>query len=170
MNVASSYALLNKKTLLIGADLRKPRIFDDFGVNNSVGLSSLLIGKATIDEATQKTSNEYLDLITSGPIPPNPAELIESDQFNRFIQLAKENFDYVVIDNAPSFMVTDGIIVSKLADLNLFVLRINKSYKEHLKAINNIGDNGMSNKIGLVINDIRSDKYGVYNTYKAAYS
>ena len=170
VNLALILAMAEKKVLLVGADLRKPRLHKVFNVPNSTGLSSYLIKKDDFSKVVMKSQVKNLCVTLSGPIPPNPAELIESDQFNKFIQLAKENFDYVIIDNAPSFMVTDGIIVSKFADLNLFVVRINKSYKDHLKAINNIGENGMSNKIGLVVNDIRSDKYGVYNTYKAAYS
>lgn len=170
VNLALIIAMTDKKVLLVGADMRKPRLHKLFNIPNNSGLSSYLIKKDDFSSVVLKTQVKNLSLVLSGPIPPNPAELIENNQFEKFLHLCRENFDYVILDNAPSFMVTDGILVSKKSDLNLFVLRINKTYKEHLKAINNIANNGMEHKIGLVINDIKSDKYGVYNTYKAAYS
>ena len=132
-------------------------------------MSSYLIHKDEFDKIVIKSELENLSLVLSGPIPPNPAELLESARFEQFLTKAKDRFEYIIIDNAPSFMVTDGILVSKKADLNLFVIRINKSYKDHLKVINSWGNNGMANKIGLVINDIRSDKFGIYNTYQEVY-
>ena len=169
VNLALIIAMNDKKVLLVAGDLRKPRLHKIFNCSNDTGLSSFLIKKDDFNNIIIKSEFKNLNLVMSGPIPPNPAELIENGQFEKFLEQAKERYDYIIIDNAPSFIVTDGILIGKKANLNLFVVRLNKSYKDHLKVINNLGGNGATNKIGIVVNDIKSDKYGVYTTYRDAY-
>lgn len=170
-NLASILAMNDKKTLLIGADLRKPRLHKIFSTSNQLGLSNYLIGQATAEEITHSTQIENLWLIPSGAIPPNPAELLERDSFTKFIEEAKTEYDYIIIDNAPVSMVTDGLITSRSSDLNLFILRYGVSRKDQLKFINDIVQKGGMKNPALVINDIKLDRfsYGYSYSYKYAY-
>jgi capsular exopolysaccharide synthesis family protein len=167
MNVASSYALLKKKTILIGADLRKPRIFDDFGVNNNVGLSTLLIGKASIAEATQKTDNEFLDLITSGPIPPNPSELLSSPEFNDLIEQLKTKYDQIILDTSPIGLVTDARILINMADVVLLIVRQKYTRIPNFTKITKELE-AYHEKCGIIINDIQEKRIG-YGKYSYSY-
>jgi tyrosine-protein kinase Etk/Wzc len=170
-NLASILAMNDKKTLLIGADLRKPRLHKVFETSNKIGLSNFLIGQVSAEEIIRETKVENLWLVPSGPIPPNPAELLERTQLNEFIEQAKTNFDYIIIDNAPVSMVTDGLITSKYSDLNLFILRYAVSRKDQLKFINEIANKGVMKNSALIINDIKLDRfsYGYSYSYKYAY-
>ena len=167
MNIACSNAFLNKKTILIGADLRKPKIFDDFGLNNEVGLSTLLIGKATLKESIQKTEHEYLDLITSGPIPPNPSELLSSNSFHQLIKELKTQYERIVIDTSPIGLVTDARIIIDLADVVLLVVRQKYTTYANLKKINK-ELSYCSEKCGLIVNDIKQKRIG-YGRYGYEY-
>ncbi|MDZ7776200.1 MAG: polysaccharide biosynthesis tyrosine autokinase [Bacteroidales bacterium] len=100
-NLALSYASFGKKTILLGFDMRKPKIYQDFGVNNLKGLSSYITGKDKLEDVIQKTSLENLDLIMAGPVPPNPAEIIASDETGELFKKLKETYDYIIIDTPP---------------------------------------------------------------------
>ena len=127
MNLASIFALSGHKTILIGADLRKPKLELEFKSENKSGLSNYLINKSTLKEVTNKTEIEHLDIIFSGPTPPNPAELLDSSKMKDLIKLLNKTYDYVIIDTPPIGLVTDGVILMKNADINLYVVRHNLS-------------------------------------------
>ena len=167
MNIASSYALLNKKTLLIGADLRKPRIFDDFGVKNNVGLSSLLIGKTSLEEATQKTNYEHLDLITSGPIPPNPSELLSSPEFTQLINTLKSKYERIILDTSPIGLVTDARLLIDISDVVLLIARQKYTRLPNFIKIATELEK-YHDKCGIVINDIQQKTIG-YGKYEYSY-
>ena len=112
------------KTILIGADLRKPKTHEDFNIVNQVGLSSYLINKNSLDEVIIQTKYENLNLITSGPIPPNPIELLNGERMKTAIEKLKDQYDYVIIDTPPCGLVTDSVITMKFSDINLYVVRI----------------------------------------------
>lgn len=168
-NLASILAMNDKKTLLIGADMRKPRLHQLFGLDNSQGLSNYLIGQFGVKEITKQTLIDNLWVIPSGPIPPNPAELLERPRMTALMDWAKKEFDYIILDNAPVSMVTDGLITCRHADLNLFILRYGVSNKDQLKFINEITGKGSMPNAALVINDIKLDGYGYSYSYKYAY-
>lgn len=170
INLASILAMNDKKILLIGADLRKPRIHKVFGTSNQLGLSNYLVGQATAEEITQTTQIENLWLIPSGSIPPNPAELLERDRFKELLEQAKTEYDYIIIDNAPVSMVTDGLITSQASDLNIFILRYGVSRKDQLKFINDIAQKGVMKNPAIVINDIKLERFGYGYSYKYAYA
>src|SRR5690606_27479668 len=162
-NLAAAYALQGKKTVLIGADLRKPKIHLDFKLQNKIGLSNYLIGKATIEAITQTTNFEMLDLIASGPIPPNPSELLSSPEFIQFIHLLKDKYDRIIIDTSPIGLVSDARILIDYTDVMLFVVRQRYTIKSTFeKVINELSVD--KNKLGIVVNDIRFKKsfYGKY--------
>jgi capsular exopolysaccharide synthesis family protein len=163
INLASIIAMNNKKVLLIGADMRKPKIDLLFELENKVGLSTYLIRYNKWQEVVQTTKIKNLYCVTSGPIPPNPAELLENGRLEMFLNAIKGRFDYVIIDNAPISMVTDGIITGKLVDTNLFVLREGFSHREQVNFVNHLAEKGTLENISLVLNDVNTN--GFYKGY-----
>ena len=112
INLASIYALYGKKTVLIGFDLRKPRLYQEFGLSNKLGTTSYLANKASIDEIIQPSGKlPTLDVICAGPVPPNPAELIASDRCAQMFAELKERYDYIIIDTPPLALVTDAFLL-----------------------------------------------------------
>ncbi|MFT6961892.1 MAG: capsular exopolysaccharide synthesis family protein, partial [Flammeovirgaceae bacterium] len=141
MNLAATLAYSGVKTLLIGADLRKPKIFNDFSLQNDVGLSSCLIGEASIEESVKASGFDNLDIILSGPVPPNPVELIENSRMAVMMEKFKETYDYIIIDTAPLGLVSDFFAVKKYSDINLLVVRHRKSKKKALAYIDSLYKN-----------------------------
>lgn len=165
LNLASIIAMDSKKVLLIGCDLRKPRLHNIFNVDNKSGLSTYLIGQDNIKSIILPTDQENLFFVNSGPIPPNPAELLGNGEFEKFIAEAKQQFDYIVMDNAPVSLVTDGILSGKHADANLFVLRQDFSNKNQIKFINQLSEKESLHQIGLILNDAVYKGYGYSSSY-----
>jgi capsular exopolysaccharide synthesis family protein len=123
INLASIYALSNKKTILVGLDLRKPRIFGDFKIDNVTGVVNYLIGQKSLDEVIQQTHIPYLDVISSGPIPPNPSELLMGESMEEMINELKLRYDYIILDTPPVGLVSDALELAKFCDAPLYVTR-----------------------------------------------
>ena len=171
INVASIYALYGKKTVLLGFDLRKPKLFKEFGLNNNIGLSSFLSNKEPFDSIIQSTTAiPSLDVITSGPIPPNPAELIASEKCDELFKLLRERYEYIIIDTPPVGLVTDAFLLMRHSDVNLFIVRQGVTNKNIFGTI--IKDMEARNlKMSIVINGIQTSKgYGYsYGKYRYGY-
>lgn len=165
INLATILAMNNKKVLIIGADMRKPRLHKIFDFPNENGLSTYLIGTDTINQVIFPTKVENLYFLPSGPIPPNPAEILSKPEMKILIDEAKSRFDFIVIDNAPTALVTDGHIVSQLSELNIFILRYGVSHKSQLEIINNYIDKKTIDNASLLVNDIKSNSFG-HSYYK----
>lgn len=167
MNLSSILASTNNKTVLIGADMRKPKIFDDFELNNDTGLSSYLIGVSTLKEVTQKTSDENLDIIISGPIPPNPAELLEKKIMTDLLIELKKTYKYIIIDTPPIGLVTDGQILMNKSDINLLMVRQGYTTKQMVANINEITQKNNIKNLNIILNDVKSynSKYGYQYGY-----
>ncbi len=138
INLSSIIAASGKKTVLLGLDLRKPKIVGDFNISNDKGISSFLIGTETIDQITQKSVVENLDIIPSGPIPPNPSELIMNKKMDELIELLKKQYDTIIIDSPPIGLVTDALLLNKYADSLIFVVRQNVTKKDHLSSVDKL--------------------------------
>ena len=160
LNLATILAMNNKKVLVIGADMRKPKLHNVFNLGNEHGLSTYLIGYDTIEQSIFPTKIKNLSLMPSGPIPPNPAEILGKQEMKTLIEKVRESFDYIIIDNAPVSLVTDGIIMSQLSDLNVFILRYGVSHKHQLGMINNYADKQMISHMAIVVNGIKSNAFG----------
>ena len=161
MNLASIFALSNHKTILIGGDLRKPKLHNSFKVNKNQGLSNYLINKSNLEDIINKTNIKTLDVIASGPIPPNPAELLDSPKMNELLTILNEKYDYVIIDTPPIGLVTDGVILMQYADANLYIVRHNYSKIKSLSVVNNIFKNKNISNLNIVINDYtQNEGYG----------
>ncbi|WP_340063737.1 GumC family protein [Ascidiimonas aurantiaca] len=155
INIASVFALSNKKTVLVGLDLRKPRIFDDFKIVNSKGVVNYLIGEQALDNIVQHTRFDNLDVITSGPVPPNPSELLISERMTTFINELKDNYEYIILDTPPLGLVSDALGISMFADASLYVVRQGKTRKGMLQVINDKYRKGEVKNISFVLNDYR---------------
>ena len=165
MNLASVYSLTGKKTILIGCDMRKPKIFEDFGVKNDIGLSTFLSGQE--DDYTKiikKTPYDNLDLILSGPIPPNPSELLFSGNFEKMITELKKTYDVVILDTPPVGLVSETLDLLTLVDFTLFVFRQNYSEKSFIDAVNGLKEQKGIKNIYAIFNGLDSSKvsYGGY--------
>ena len=114
INIAAIIATLGKKVLLIGLDLRKPRINKVFEFDKSPGMSTYLSGNCRYDEIIKKTQVENLFYAPSGPVPPNPAELIDTDLMKEFMERAQKEYNYIIIDTPPVAIVTDALIALQL--------------------------------------------------------
>ncbi len=171
MNLSSVLAIGGYRTLLIGVDLRKPKIFQDFKLDNSFGLTNYLIGKATKESIIQKSELPNLDIITAGPTPPNPSELIMSNAFYQLLEDYKMEYDYIILDTPPIGLVADGMDIMKHAEIILYVARQNISQKNYLNLINELYVTEKDKSIGMIFNDVNfATVYGYgYGAYGYGY-
>lgn len=161
MNIATIFALSEKKTIIIGMDLRKPKIFEDFEIENKVGVVNYLIGQKNIHEIVQKSHIPYLDIITSGPIPPNPSELILGNAMKELIQTLKTQYDYIILDTPPVGLVTDALELDQFCDAALYVVRQNYTKKDMITVLNNRNQRGELNNLSVILNGFENKaKYG----------
>lgn len=169
INLASVFALSGKKTLIVGADMRKPKIFADFNLDNSIGLSNYLAGLATLEEITRTTDYPNLNLISGGPVPPNPSELILSDRMSDFLSKVKAKYDFIFIDSPPLALVTDAFVLSGMVDHTLFIVRQNYTPKPLLRTIDDFYKDDKIKNISLVLNDIYKSGPGYGYGYSYGY-
>jgi len=127
VNLAGTLALIDKKVILIAADLRKSKLHKVFGSDNKVGLSSYLIGQKTLEEVIIHDDVHGIDFIPSGPVPPNPSELLHTESMKKLLEILAPQYDYVLVDTAPVGLVSDAIPLIRQSDVNLFVIRSGKS-------------------------------------------
>ncbi|MEN2281242.1 polysaccharide biosynthesis tyrosine autokinase [Algoriphagus sp. SE2] len=139
MNLASVYSLTGKKTILVGCDMRKPKIFDDFGLKNDVGLSTVLSNQVDDwKDGVQHSQFDNLDIMVSGPIPPNPAELLSGHQFENLVNELKKVYDVIILDTPPIGLVSETIELLNFVDLTLFVFRQDYSQRIFIDALNGL--------------------------------
>ncbi|MCQ2959309.1 MAG: polysaccharide biosynthesis tyrosine autokinase [Bacteroidales bacterium] len=155
LNVAAILSLLNKRVLIIGLDLRKPRLAEMLNTSNKIGVTSHLIGRDTLDDIIINTEVPNLDAIVAGPIPPNPAELIESKEFEEFIDNCKaRGYDYIILDTPPIGLVADTIAISKYADCNIFVMRQNYTTTDSITLANSLVKEQQMTNLCILLNDV----------------
>jgi len=154
-NIAAIISMSNKRTLIVGIDLHKPQTHSYFDIANTKGLSNYLIHDATFDEIVIPTHIPKLYVTPAGPIPPNPAELIETDRMKKFFSEAKNHFDVIILDTPPVALVTDAIIISRHIDAMIFVIRLNYSDKHAIKFINDLYEQKKLTNVSILVNDIR---------------
>ncbi len=167
INLASVYSLLGKKTVLIGFDLRKPKIFGDFNIDNESGVSTYLIGKDKLQDIIKPTQYENLYIIPAGPVPPNPSELTALPKTEELLNSLRKQFDCIIIDSSPIGLVSDTYHIASMADLCLLIVRYDKTLKDVLeKTLNEIKVSDIKS-ISLVINDLPFDgkHYGYGGKY-----
>lgn len=154
-NLAISLALMGKKVVLLEMDLRKPKLSEQFNLSRNTGISNYLIGKIPEAELIRNTGIENLSLIPSGPIPPNPSELISNGKLNELLKYLDSNFDYILIDTAPISPVTDAFILSPIADVSLFVVRYEYTPKMFIQKLEEQNKKGTLKNPAIVYNGIK---------------
>lgn len=169
INLASVLAMSGKPTLIVGADMRRPKIFSDFELQNTVGLSSYLAGLSNFDTVIQKTAFPNLDLVSGGPVPPNPSELLLTQSMSAFIAEAKAKYHYIIVDTPPLAIVTDAFVLAAFADHTVFLVRQNYTPKELLKTAEDFFASGKLKNISIVLNDIYKSGPGYGYGYNYGY-
>lgn len=164
-NLAVSFALSNKRTLILDCDLRKPRIHKAFKIKNRPGMVDYFFGKADYESIFQKTSLKNITILSAGAIPPNPSEIINSNQFKTFLLRLREEFDYIIIDSPPVMAVSDSEILSQLVDASILVANSGETEIDWVDRTTSLLDNNTF--IGIVVN--RFNYKHSYNTYYKHY-
>lgn len=161
-NISIAMAQSGLKTVIIDADLRRPRVHKAFDLENNHGLSSILADGMDLDDAVQKTNVENLDILTSGPIPPNPSELLHTEDFKALCKALGKKYDRVIFDSPPMGAVSDPIILSHMVDGTLLVLMFGKTRRELLRrSIEQLVTVGAP-FLGCVLNNIDVGRGGYY--------
>lgn len=169
-NLSSVISMSGKKTIIVGFDLRKPKI--NKSIDSDEGVSSWLMGDHDLDNVIKSTNYKNLYVIPSGQVPQNPSELVGSDKTEILIKLLKERFDYIVIDSSPVGTVSDSFHLAELADITILMVRKNVTLKNLLENTAKELIAANSKMLGIVVNDLGSEykryryggKYGYYNT------
>ena len=162
VNLASVMAIADKKVLIVDFDLHKPRLAKAMERENLIGVSNFLIGEKSIKEIIQRTEIPTLDVITSGPVPPNASELILSDELKEVFDYAEKHYDFVFLDTPPISLITDGLILMRHVDVKLFVLNSKSTSRTGIDYLERlIEDNGISGAT-LVLNEEELSKINYY--------
>lgn len=171
MNLASVFSLSGKKTILVGYDLRKPKLHKVFHVDGTKGITSYLIGRNSYEEIIQHTEFENLDVLVSGPVPPNPSELVDSDKNRDLIKQLRKQYDYIILDTPPVSLIADAQCLAKESDINIFVVRSGQTDKGVLKISLAEMVERSNVKVNFVINGIENamQKYGYGSRYGSRY-
>jgi succinoglycan biosynthesis transport protein ExoP len=133
VNLASAFAGGKGRVLLIDADLRRARVHSAIGIDNSRGLTHVLVGAATLADTVQKSSVEGLDVLASGPIPPNPAEILGSERMQELLREAAGKYERVIVDSPPLVAVTDPALLAKYVDAVFLVICVGKTSIRHIQ-------------------------------------
>jgi tyrosine-protein kinase Etk/Wzc len=169
VNLAGTMALIDKKIILIAADLRRSKLHKVFGSDNKVGLSSYLSGQKTLEEVMIHDKVHNIDFIPSGPVPPNPSELLHTDNMKHLLEILAPQYDYVLVDTAPVGLVSDAIPLIRQSDVNLFVIRSGKSQYRAAAIPERLSrEYGLSN-LAIVLNAFGDDSLHA-NYYTTDYS
>jgi len=167
-NLGITLAAAGGSTLIVDADLRRPVQHELFGLSGGIGLTHVLAGMASIEEALQPANVENLSVCAAGPLPPNPAELLGSERMRKTLTKLEQRFDHIVVDTAPLLAVTDAAIVGAQVDGVLFQVRAGSTdYRAGHRAAESLEKAGATT-LGVVLGDVggnRRDGYYYYHYY-----
>ena len=165
-NLAYTFFQGGKRVLIIDCDLRKPSLHRKFNVSNEVGLTDVLVGTSELNKVMKKI-DDNLYLLTTGTLPPNPAEIIGSNTMENFLDECKINFDYIILDTPPILPVTDSKLLAIKADATVLVVRSEISKSKHVsQAFKELGKVN-ANVIGTILNDVEMHSEKLYYDYSA---
>lgn len=170
INLASVLSIGGKKTLVVGLDLRKPKVHNNFDVDKDIGVSTFLTGQHTYEEIIQSSGYDNFDILTSGSIPPNPSELLIGQPMAELMKKLKEDYEYIILDTPPIGLVSDALNLIKYADATLYIIRQYYTKKGMLSLINNKKQKGEVKNVNLVFNYYKAkQKYGYGYGYGYSY-
>jgi len=165
LNLAAAFALSGKRILLMDMDLRKPKfnkIFTD--IPKDKGTSTVLIGRDTVDDCLIPSGIENLDLLASGPVPPNPSELIMSEKSDSVFTDLKSKYDMIFMDTPPVGIVTDGLLVMKKADIKIYIMRPEYSKRQFVNFLGKINNLHEFKHLYIIVNGVKRTK-GIHYGY-----
>ena len=155
INLASSLAYSDKRVILLGLDLRKPSIHERLKISNKKGVSNYLVGQKNLQELIQQSGvHPKFDVMVSGPLPPNPSELLSNGHLPGLLTELRKNYDYVLIDSPPYGLVTDAVLISEYVDATLYIVRYNYTLLDHLKRIKELQRTKRFTNLSLVYNGV----------------
>jgi tyrosine-protein kinase Etk/Wzc len=169
INLGAIIAMAGHKVIMLDFDLRKPRFHKSFQVDNLKGISTILIDRHTPEECTHETEVENLSFITSGPIPPNPGEIIMTEKYQNFIKELKQKYDFIIIDTPPIGIVTDAMMSYQMADYPIYVTRSEVSPKAFIEHINDFAESSKLKNLSIVLNGIEGGNSNYGYGYKYGY-
>ena len=170
VNLAASLTLLGHKVVIVGCDLRRPKIHLTFrNMTNDIGLTTYLIGKHELKDIIQESEFENLDVITAGPTPPNPSELLHSTKMDELVGILKKKYDYVFFDTAPVGLVSDSFALMSKADINLFIIRAQYSRRDFAMIPDRLQQDNQIPNMYIVLNSYDSNSAFYGSIYKSAY-
>lgn len=169
VNLAASFALLGKKVLLVGMDIRKPQLANYLGISHQPGLTQYLSSdQYKISDIIQKSVDvETLDVVVAGPVPPNPAELLAEKKVDAFFASMREIYDYIIIDSAPVGMVSDTFVLDRVADATVYVCRADYTTLQDIDFVSNLYEEKRLKKLSLIVNGTSAKKGYGYGYGKA---
>lgn len=160
-NLAYTFFQSGKRVLIIDCDLRKPSLHRKFNVSNEVGLTDVLVGTSELNKVMKKI-DDNLYLLTTGTLPPNPAEIIGSNTMENFLDECKINFDYIILDTPPILPVTDSKLLAIKADATVLVVRSEISKSKHVSQAFKELEKVNANVIGTILNDVEVHSERLY--------
>lgn len=171
INLAVSLAGTGSKTLLLATDMRRPRIQKVFNIPNTVGLSNYLVSDIALSSVIQQTQIENLDIMLSGPIPPNPFELLSLEKMGVMLEELKEKYDHIIIDSAPIGLVADYFAINEKVDATIFIVRQNYSQRKFVSEVIQLQQTNRIKNPYFLMNDYKefNSKYGYYGAYRYKY-
>lgn len=171
LNLAAILSMLDKKVIILDCDMRKPRLNKIFELDNSKGMSSILSGQVKIQDCIEKTNISNIDVVTSGPVPPNPSELILLPTLKETVEYLKTKYDYVVIDTPPVGLVTDALEIMAFSDYPVYILRAAYSNRSFIVNINKLMVENNIKHLSCILNDFGrgASSYGYYYGYGQGY-
>lgn len=164
-NIAITYAQVGYKTLIIDGDMRKPTQHYQFETSNYDGLSNLIIGNSDFDKAIRSTRVKNLDLLTSGPIPPNPSELIASESFKKIFEHLQKKYDFILIDTPPIVSVTDAQVFLQYVPNCVLIIDAQKNNRSEVKKAKQLVEQANGHVIGAILNKTAQEKSSNYYYY-----
>ncbi|MCU0421884.1 MAG: polysaccharide biosynthesis tyrosine autokinase [Bacteroidia bacterium] len=170
VNLAASLTLLGYRVVVVGCDLRRPRVHLTFrNLTNDIGITTYLIGKSSLEEIVLPSEFENLDVIPAGPTPPNPSELLQSTVMDNLIVELKERYDYVFFDTAPVGLVSDSFELMAKSDVNLFIIRANYSKRDFALIPDRLMQDNAIRNVYTVLNSFDASSSVYSSIYKTAY-
>lgn len=168
VNLAAAMANSRRRTVLIDADMRRPKVATYFQLENDKGLSNYLIGESSLKEIINETGIKGYDVITSGPIPPNPLDLIGQPRMAELINELKQIYNTIIIDSPPIGFVSEYVILMKYTDANIYVVRSDYTTRYNLERINKLYNERKVSNISILLNDVKYSRLNGY-TYNYKY-
>ncbi|HXJ23378.1 MAG TPA: polysaccharide biosynthesis tyrosine autokinase, partial [Polyangia bacterium] len=171
INLGVTMAEAGSRVLLIDTDMRRPRLHRSFGVPNQTGISTVIVGKASLDEAVKRTDVPNLDVLPCGPVPPNPSELLHTDRFGQVLAQIGKLYDRIILDSPPTSAVTDPAVLGNLADGVILVVKAGETTRDAATHARRQLATAKARLVGVVVNliDFSNPAYGYEYYYRNYY-